>query len=116
MGGVGRLACQGFLVSEAWVGVLVRGSGFLLSSAVECPVMSFEMGLFVKCAFGQPVCLCSGLCSCVAGELVWYVLLWNLLVLGWCLGSGYVWRLLDGLSLVNVLCSQEFSGVLRFWA
>ena len=31
MGGVGRLACQGFLVREASVGVLVRGTGFLLS-------------------------------------------------------------------------------------
>ena len=27
------------------------------------------------------------LCFCVAGELVWYVLLWNLLALGWCLVS-----------------------------
>ena len=32
MGGVGRLACQGFLVREACVGVLVRGAGFLLSA------------------------------------------------------------------------------------
>ena len=31
MGGVGRVACQGFLVREAWVGVLVGGAGFLLS-------------------------------------------------------------------------------------
>ena len=31
MGGVGRLACQGFLVREACVSVLVRGDGFLLS-------------------------------------------------------------------------------------
>ena len=31
MGGVGRLACQGFLVREACVGVLVRGTRFLLS-------------------------------------------------------------------------------------
>ena len=31
MGGVGRLACQGFLVREACVGVLVRGTGLLLS-------------------------------------------------------------------------------------
>ena len=31
MGGVGRLACQGFLVREAYVDVLVRGTGFLLS-------------------------------------------------------------------------------------
>ena len=29
MGGVGRLACQGFLVREACVGVLVRGTGLL---------------------------------------------------------------------------------------
>ena len=29
--GVGRVACQGFLVSEARVGVLVGGAGSLLS-------------------------------------------------------------------------------------
>ena len=31
VGGVGRLACQGFLVREACVSVLVHGNGFLLS-------------------------------------------------------------------------------------
>ena len=31
MGGVLSVACQGFLVREACVGVLVRGAGFLLS-------------------------------------------------------------------------------------
>ena len=31
MGGVRLLACQGFLVREACVGVLVHGTGFLLS-------------------------------------------------------------------------------------
>ena len=31
MGGVGRVACQGFLVREACVGVLMGGAGFLLS-------------------------------------------------------------------------------------
>ena len=36
---------------------------------------------------GLPEVLNSGLCSCVAGEFVWYVLLWNLLALGWCLVS-----------------------------
>ena len=56
MGGVGRLACQGFLVREACIGVMVRGTGFLLWSAMECPVVSFEMGLCVWCDFGQPVC------------------------------------------------------------
>ena len=30
-GGVGRVACQGFLVREACFGVLVDGAGFLLS-------------------------------------------------------------------------------------
>ena len=29
--GVGRVACQGFLVREACVGVLVGGAGFLVS-------------------------------------------------------------------------------------
>ena len=28
----------------------------------------------------------------------------------------YVWRLLDGILFLNVPCSQEFSGFLRFWA
>ena len=31
MGGVGRVACQGFQVREACVSVLVGGAGFLLS-------------------------------------------------------------------------------------
>ena len=78
--------------------------------------MSFEMGLCVRCDFGQPVCCRSVLCSCVAGEFAWYVLLCNLLALGWWLVSVYEWRLLDGLLLLNVPCSQEFSGVLRFRA
>ena len=57
MDGVGRLASQGFLVREACVSVLVRGNGFFsLWSAMKCPVMSFAMGLCVRCDFGQPVC------------------------------------------------------------
>ena len=31
VGGVGRLACRGFLVREACVSVLVGGAGFILS-------------------------------------------------------------------------------------
>ena len=31
VGGIGRVACQGFLVRETCVGVLVGGTGFLLS-------------------------------------------------------------------------------------
>ena len=34
MGGFGRVACQGFLVREACVGVLVGGAGFFFS--LEC--------------------------------------------------------------------------------
>ena len=46
MGGVGRVACQGFLVREACVGVLVVGAGFFsLWSAMKCPVMSFEVSV-----------------------------------------------------------------------
>ena len=29
---------------------------FSLWSAKECPVVSFEMGLCIRCDFGQPVC------------------------------------------------------------
>ena len=57
MGGVRRLTCQGFLVREACVSVLVLGDGFLLSGVqFECPIMSFAMGLCVRCDFGQPIC------------------------------------------------------------
>ena len=45
MGGVGWVACQGFLVREACVGVLVGGAGFLLWSAMKCPVVSIEMSV-----------------------------------------------------------------------
>ena len=43
MGGVGHVACQYFLVREAFVGVLVGGPGFLLSRghSLKCPVISF---------------------------------------------------------------------------
>ena len=81
-----------------------------------CQVMSFEMGLCVRCDLGYPVCFHSGLCSHIAGEFAWYVLLRNLLSL-WCwLVSVQVWRVLDGLLLLKVPCSQQFSGVLRFFS
>ena len=54
MGGVGRLACQCFLVREACVSVWKWISS--LWSGMECPVMNFVMGLCVRCDFGQPVC------------------------------------------------------------
>ena len=46
MGGVLPVACQGFLVREACVGVLVGGSCICsLWSAMKYPVMSYEMSV-----------------------------------------------------------------------
>ena len=45
VGGAGWVACQDFLVREACISVLVGGAGFLLSSAMKCPVMSFGMSV-----------------------------------------------------------------------
>ena len=43
MGGLGLVACQGFLVREACVCVLMGGAGFFsLWSAMKCPIMRFE--------------------------------------------------------------------------
>ena len=44
MGGVGLATCQGFVVREAHVGVLVVGAGSLWS-AMKCPVLSFEVSV-----------------------------------------------------------------------
>ena len=60
--------------------------------------------------FGQPVYWSLGLCSCVAAEFAWYVLVWNLLALGRCLVSctygGAWWCSLDS----GVLwCSQDLN-------
>ena len=44
-----QVACQGFLVREACVGVLVGGAGFFsLWSAMKCPVMSYEMSMVLE--------------------------------------------------------------------
>ena len=46
VGGAGWVACQGFLVREACVSVLVGGAGFFsLCTAMKCPVMSFKMSM-----------------------------------------------------------------------
>ena len=67
VGGVVQLACQGFLLKEAPVGVLVGGAGFLLSG-VQWSVQQWVMRCqWVWSDFGQPVYWSSGLCSCVAG-------------------------------------------------
>ena len=48
MGGVGQVACQGVLVMEACVSILVGGAGFILWSAMKCPVMSYEMSMILE--------------------------------------------------------------------
>ena len=45
MGGVGPVACQGFLVGGACICVLVGGAESLLSECKKCPVVSFELSL-----------------------------------------------------------------------
>ena len=45
MGGVGQVACQGFLVREACFGVLVGGAGSVLSGAMRCPVVCCEVSM-----------------------------------------------------------------------
>ena len=86
-----------WLVKVSWLGKLVSVFSVFkcstlvsvwtwissLWSAMECPVMSFVMGLCVRCDFGRPVCWHLGLCSCVAIEFVWYVFFWSFLALGW---------------------------------
>ena len=74
----------GWLVKVSWLGKLV--SVFWL---VEVDFFSLEYNEVSS----NELCDVSGfgvtlgslfLCSCVAGEFAWYVLLWNLLALGWC--------------------------------
>ena len=43
VGGVGQLACQGFLVKKACIGVLVVKLYLFSLVAVRCPVVSFEL-------------------------------------------------------------------------
>ena len=50
-----------WFVKDSWLGKLVSvfwcvEMDFFSLGAMECPVVSFEMGLCVRCDFGQPVC------------------------------------------------------------
>ena len=54
MGRVGQVACQGFLVREARVGVLVAGAGFLSLDCNEVSSREFG-GVYGFCmALGSP--------------------------------------------------------------
>ena len=79
MDGVRRAACQGFLVREACIGVLVGGAGFFsLWSAMNCPVVSFVMSVGLVCLWAACVLKiramllhCWRMCPvCLALELV----------------------------------------------
>ena len=55
MGEVGQVACQGFLVREACVSVLMDGVGSFLSGVPQSVQYLVLRCLWVWCDFGQPV-------------------------------------------------------------
>ena len=79
MGGIGRLACQGFLVREACIGVLVCRAGFLLSG-VQWSVQSRALrwvsgfGVTLGCLYtdaqGYVPTLLENCVVCLALELI----------------------------------------------
>ena len=77
--------------------------------------MSFAMGLYVRCDFGQPICLHLGLCSCVTIEFMQYVLSWSFLALGWWLAFwcryGGFWMDSYSLMFCVVRSFMVFSGL-----
>ena len=114
VGGVVHVACQDFLVREACVGVLVGGAGFLLWSAMKCPVMSYEVSVVLGLLWAASILelrvvflCCWRICLvCLALELVG-----PCVVLGFSVGM----EAFDELMSINVPWSQVFSGVLRIW-
>ena len=114
VGGVVHVACQDFLVREACVGVLVGGAGFLLWSAMKCPVMSYEVSVVLGLLWAASILelrvvflCCWRICLvCLALELVG-----PCVVLGFSVGM----EAFDELLSINVPWSQVFSGVLRIW-
>ena len=115
MGGFGLMVCEGFLVGGP---VSVFWCVELNLFSLECnEVASSDLGVsIIWRGFGQSLFKCSGLYSCFAEELKWYVLYWNLLVLEWSLVSVYMWRIWGELLSIKVPWSQEFSHVLKFWS
>ena len=80
---------------------------------MKCPVVSFWVS-----GFGMALSSLSfNAQGCIPAfwRISMYVLLWNLLALGWSLVSVYVWRLLDELLSITITLNQEFSDVLKFW-
>ena len=65
MGGVVSVACQGFLVREACVGVLVGGAGFLLSGVQWSDLFLKTMVCFSGCLMSSASIqkLFCGVCS-----------------------------------------------------
>lgn len=96
--------------------VLGTGSCPLLGGTESCSLNGQDhvrwcvLGcLWASCDFRQPVCWRVGLCSCLAGCLVWGVQYWSLQVFGcsWVLVSR--WKALGELTPINIPWGQEFS-------
>ena len=87
MGGVGRVACQGFLVREAYVSFWWVELDLFSLEFSEVSSYEFRGVYGFDVTFWLPAFLCSGLCYFVVEGLAWYVLLCNLLALGWNLVS-----------------------------
>ena len=79
---------------------------------MKCPVISYEMSMVWGYLWAACILKLRAVFR-VAGEFAWYVLLWNLLALGWCLVSVEVRRrLLSSCRLMfpGVGSSLMFSG------
>ena len=104
----------GWLVKVSWLGKLVFVFWWVeLDFSVECNEVS-SSELWDVSGFAVTLgSLCIEAQGCVPGEFAWYVLLWNLLALRWCLVSVYVWRRLVSscwLMFPGVRSSLVFSG------
>jgi len=84
VGGVVQVAYQSFLFREVCVSILVGGDGFLLWSAMKCPVMNYEMSLGLESLWVACILKLRAVFLCYCRICV-VCLAWNLLALGWCL-------------------------------
>ena len=102
------MACQGFLVREACIGILVGGAGSPLWSAMKCPVVSFEV----------PMDLVRLLATCILMLRVMFLHCWRFSLVCLALklaGSWVELGFIIGMEVGNVPWSQEFSGIPTFW-
>ena len=95
-----------------WISSLWISS--LLSTAMKCPVMSYEMSVGFECLWAACILKLRAVFLCCWRICMVYVAL--KLVSPWVvLGFSVGMEVFDELLLINVPWSQEFSGVLRIW-